>query len=81
MMAARYAYAKQFNRHRRQLRILRTRLGRLAKAWSSARRTTRSSATAALQYMHDAADDSAIVPPLGAPDIRRQVRSGKINEF
>ena len=29
MMAARYAHAKQFNRHRRQLRILRTRLGRL----------------------------------------------------
>src|SRR6516165_3665740 len=31
-------------------------------------------ATAALQYMHDAADDSAIVRPLNAPDIRRQVR-------
>src|SRR5262249_62330062 len=30
--------------------------------------------TAALQYMHDAADDSAIVRPLDAPDIRRQVR-------
>jgi len=29
MMAGRYAHAKQFNRHRRQLRILRTRLGRL----------------------------------------------------
>lgn len=29
MMAARYAHAKQFNRHRRQLRILRSRLGRL----------------------------------------------------
>src|SRR4030095_8003845 len=29
MMAARYAHAKQFNRHRRPLRILRTRLGRL----------------------------------------------------
>jgi transposase, IS5 family len=29
MMAARYAHAKQFNRHRRELRILRTRLGRL----------------------------------------------------
>src|SRR6202007_463556 len=29
LMAARYAHAKQFNRHRRQLRILRTRLGRL----------------------------------------------------
>jgi IS5 family transposase len=28
-MAGRYAHAKQFNRHRRQLRILRTRLGRL----------------------------------------------------
>jgi IS5 family transposase len=27
MMAGRYAHAKQFNRHRRQLRILRTRLG------------------------------------------------------
>jgi hypothetical protein len=33
-----------------------------------------SSATAALQYMHDAADDSAIVRPLDAPDMRRQVR-------
>jgi hypothetical protein len=30
-------------------------------------------ATAALQYMHDAADDSAIVRPLHAPYIRRQV--------
>ena len=29
MMAGRYAHAKQFNRHHRQLRILRTRLGRL----------------------------------------------------
>jgi IS5 family transposase len=29
MMAGRYAYAKQFNRHRRQLQLLRTRLGRL----------------------------------------------------
>jgi transposase, IS5 family len=29
MMAGRYADAKQFNRHRRELRILRTRLGRL----------------------------------------------------
>ena len=29
LMAGRYAHAKQFNRHRRQLRILRTRLGRL----------------------------------------------------
>jgi len=29
MMAGRYAHAKQFNRHRRELRILRTRLGRL----------------------------------------------------
>ena len=29
MMAGRYAHAKQFNRHRRQLRFLRTRLGRL----------------------------------------------------
>src|SRR5205809_3429875 len=29
MMAGRYAHAKQFNRHRRQLRVLRTRLGRL----------------------------------------------------
>jgi transposase, IS5 family len=29
MMAGRYAHAKQFNRHRRQLRIRRTRLGRL----------------------------------------------------
>ena len=28
-MAGRYAHAKQFNRHRRQLRILRTRLGRI----------------------------------------------------
>src|SRR5271155_5918923 len=29
MMAGRYAHAKQFNRHRRQLRFLRIRLGRL----------------------------------------------------
>ncbi|MGY4183104.1 IS5 family transposase [Bradyrhizobium sp. USDA 4518] len=29
MMADRYAYAKQFNRHQRQLRILRSRLGRI----------------------------------------------------
>jgi IS5 family transposase len=29
MMAGRYANAKHFNRHRRELRILRTRLGRL----------------------------------------------------
>src|SRR6187401_2930183 len=29
MMAGRYAHAKQFNRHRRQLRFLRARLGRL----------------------------------------------------
>ena len=29
MMAGRYAHAKQFNRHNRQLRFLRTRLGRL----------------------------------------------------
>jgi len=29
MMAGRYAHAKQFNRHQRQLRLLRTRLGRL----------------------------------------------------
>ncbi len=29
MMAGRYAHAKHFNRHRRELRILRTRLGRL----------------------------------------------------
>jgi IS5 family transposase len=29
MMAGRYAHAKQFNRHRRELRILRTRLGLL----------------------------------------------------
>jgi transposase, IS5 family len=29
MMAGRYAHAKQFNRHRRQLRILRSRLGRI----------------------------------------------------
>src|SRR5438034_2769121 len=29
MMAGRYAHAKQFNRHRRQLRVLRNRLGRL----------------------------------------------------
>src|SRR6202158_2488060 len=29
MMAGRYAHAEQFNRHRRQLRILRTRLGRI----------------------------------------------------
>ena len=29
MMAGRYAHAKQFNRHHRQVRFLRTRLGRL----------------------------------------------------
>jgi IS5 family transposase len=29
MMAGRYAHAQQFNRHRRQLRLLRTRLGRI----------------------------------------------------
>jgi transposase, IS5 family len=29
MMAGRYAHAKQFQRHHRQLRLLRTRLGRL----------------------------------------------------
>jgi transposase, IS5 family len=29
MMAGRYAHAKQFNRHRRQFQLLRTRLGRL----------------------------------------------------
>ncbi|MHC2753262.1 hypothetical protein ACVIWV_008716 [Bradyrhizobium diazoefficiens] len=29
MMAGRYAHAKQFNRHQRQLRILRSRLGRI----------------------------------------------------
>ena len=31
MMAGRYAHAKQFNRHHRELRILRTRLGRLVR--------------------------------------------------
>jgi hypothetical protein len=31
-------------------------------------------ATAALQYVHDAADDAAIVHPLDAPDIRWQAR-------
>jgi S1-C subfamily serine protease len=31
-------------------------------------------ATAALQHVHDAADDAAIVHPLDAPDIRRQAR-------
>src|SRR5258708_23152883 len=31
-------------------------------------------ATAALQHMHDAADDAAIVHPLDAPDIPRQVK-------
>jgi IS5 family transposase len=29
MMAGRYAHAKQFNRHRKQLRFLRSRLGRI----------------------------------------------------
>jgi IS5 family transposase len=29
MMAGRYAHANQFNRHRRELRILRIRLGRI----------------------------------------------------
>src|ERR1700761_8668551 len=32
MMAGRYAHAKQFKRHHRQLRLLRTRLGRLVRA-------------------------------------------------
>jgi transposase, IS5 family len=31
MMAGRYAHAKQFNRHRTQLRLLRTRLGRIVR--------------------------------------------------
>src|SRR5262249_34368093 len=31
-------------------------------------------ATAALQYMHNAADDPTIVRPLDAPNIRRQAR-------
>jgi hypothetical protein len=31
MMAGRYAHAKQFNRHRQQLSLLRTRLGRLVR--------------------------------------------------
>jgi transposase, IS5 family len=31
MMAGRYAHAKQFKRHHRQLRLLRTRLGRLVR--------------------------------------------------
>lgn len=31
MMAGRYAHAKQFNRHHRQLRLLRTRLGRIVR--------------------------------------------------
>jgi IS5 family transposase len=31
MMAGRYAHAKQFNRHRKQLRILRARLGRIVR--------------------------------------------------
>ena len=31
MMAGRYAHAKQFNRHRRQLRLLRSRLGRIVR--------------------------------------------------
>jgi hypothetical protein len=31
-------------------------------------------ATAAFQNMHDAADDTAVVRPLDAPDIRRQMR-------
>jgi transposase, IS5 family len=30
-MAGRYAHAKQFNRHRRELRLLRSRLGRLVR--------------------------------------------------
>jgi IS5 family transposase len=40
MMAGRYAHAKQFNRHRRQLRILRTRLA-TSGARSQATRTSR----------------------------------------
>ena len=31
-------------------------------------------ATAAFQHMHDAADDAAVVHPLDAPYIRRQMR-------
>jgi Carbamoyltransferase C-terminus len=31
-------------------------------------------ATAALQHVHDAADDATIIHPLNAPDIRRQKR-------
>ena len=31
MMAGRYAHAKQFNRHRRELRLLRSRLGRIVR--------------------------------------------------
>jgi len=32
MMASRYAHAKQFKRHHRQLRLLRSRLGRIIRA-------------------------------------------------
>jgi transposase len=43
MMAGSYAHAKQFNRQRRQLRILRTRLGRLIRDIRRRSQATRSS--------------------------------------
>ena len=47
MMAGRYAHAKQFNRHHRELRFLRTRLGRLIR--DIRRKTTRQSCEDAFQ--------------------------------
>jgi IS5 family transposase len=40
MMAGRHAHAKQFTRHRRELRILRTRLGRLSRRHQTRTATT-----------------------------------------
>ena len=37
MMAGRYAHAKQFRRHQRQLRIIRSRLGRIIREASRLR--------------------------------------------
>ncbi|MCP1835632.1 hypothetical protein J2R76_003972 [Bradyrhizobium sp. USDA 4532] len=60
MMAGRYAHAKQFNRHQRQLRILRSRLGRIIR---DVRRKIEGQATL----------EEAFALPLGrAPQIRSQ---------
>ena len=60
MMAGRYARAKQFKRQRRELRFLRTRLGRLVR--DTRRKTT-----------HDPALREAFAIPLSQADqVRRQ---------